>query len=247
MFRNLQIRSKLLAIVVVPLLALVAFAGVQVVSSVRSRVEADRLNRATQFASSLTALVDSLQRERAISRGYVASGKRANFGTMIADRVLVNTALQSFQRNLRALRSRGFSAQFSRDLGAANASLRVDPPPQRPRGPARPLPPAARAGGPARDVRRRSGTAGRTSGGGPCPPRIRATARFGHGYGPASGSQPRRSCRATRRARRAGGSWSRVGNAPGATPGKVRAASLGQGGERVQDLADRDLQQAGVR
>ena len=124
MFRNLQIRSKLLAIVVVPLLALVVFASAQVVSSVRSRVEADRLNRATQFASSLTALVDSLQRERAISGGYVASGKRANFGTMIADRVLVNTALQSFQRNLRLLDSSGFSAQFSRDLGTANASLR---------------------------------------------------------------------------------------------------------------------------
>ena len=124
MFRNVQIRSKLLAIVVVPLLALVAFATVQVVSSVRSRVEADRLNRATQFASSLTATVDALQRERAISGGYIASGKRANHGTMIADRVLVNTALQSFQKNLRSLDTSGFSAQFRRDLQTANGSLR---------------------------------------------------------------------------------------------------------------------------
>lgn len=75
MFGNLQIRSKLLAIVAVPLLALVAFASVQVVSSVRSRAHADRLNRATQLASNLTALVDALQRERAISRGYMASAR----------------------------------------------------------------------------------------------------------------------------------------------------------------------------
>jgi Nitrate and nitrite sensing len=123
-FRNVQIRSKLLAIVAVPLLALMVFATVQAVSSVRSRVEADRLNRATQFASSLTALVDALQRERAISRGYVAGGKRANDGTMIADRVLVDTALQSFQENLRSLEERGFSAQFRRDVQSASASLR---------------------------------------------------------------------------------------------------------------------------
>jgi signal transduction histidine kinase len=123
-FRNVQIRSKLLAIVVMPLLALVVFATVQVVSSVQSRVGADRLNRATQFASSLTALVDALQRERAISHGYVASARRENYGTMIADRVLVDTALQSFQKNLRWLKPNGFSARFRRDVGTVNASLR---------------------------------------------------------------------------------------------------------------------------
>jgi HAMP domain-containing protein len=93
------------------------------VSSVRSRVDADRLNRATQFASNLTALVDALQRERAISRGYVASAKRANHGAMTADRVLVDTALQSFQRDLRSLDAGGFSGQFRRDVGTASASL----------------------------------------------------------------------------------------------------------------------------
>ncbi len=123
MFRNVQIRSKLLAIVLVPLLALVVFATVQVVSSVQSRIEADRLNRATRFASSLTSLVDALQRERAISRGYVASAKSANDGTMIADRVLVDTALQSFQKNLRSLDTGGFSAQFRGDVRTASATL----------------------------------------------------------------------------------------------------------------------------
>jgi hypothetical protein len=123
MFRNLQIRSKLVAIVVVPLLALMIFATVQAVSSVRTRVEAERLNRATQFAASLTALVDALQRERAISSGFIASGRRANYGTMIADRVLVNSALQSFQKSARWVDTAGFSTQFRGDLETANASL----------------------------------------------------------------------------------------------------------------------------
>jgi signal transduction histidine kinase len=123
MFRNLQIRSKLVAILVVPLLALMVFATVQALSSVRTRVEAERLNRATQFAARLTALVDALQRERAISSGYVASGGRANYGTMTADRVLVNAALQSFRKGVRALDTDAFSAQFRSDLASANASL----------------------------------------------------------------------------------------------------------------------------
>ena len=123
MFRNLQIRSKLVAILVLPLVALTVFATVQVVSSVKSRVEADRLNRATQFAAGLTSLVDALQRERAISSGYVASGKRANYGTMIADRVLVNTAVQSFQKSIGSLDAGGFTPQFRRDLATARGLL----------------------------------------------------------------------------------------------------------------------------
>ena len=60
MFRNLQIRSKLVAIVLIPLLALMAFATAHAVSSVRPRVEAERLNRATEFAETLTALVGAI-------------------------------------------------------------------------------------------------------------------------------------------------------------------------------------------
>jgi signal transduction histidine kinase len=122
-FRNLQIRSKLVAILVLPLLALTVLATSQVLTSVSRRVEADRLNRATQVASGLTALVDALQRERASSSGYVASGKRADPGTMAADRALADTALQSFRRSVRALDSGGFSSQLRRDLAAATRRL----------------------------------------------------------------------------------------------------------------------------
>lgn len=86
MFRNLQIRSKLVAILVLPLLALTVLASSQVLASVSRRVEADRLNRVTQLASGLTVLVDALQRERASSSGYAASGKHAGHRTMAAAR-----------------------------------------------------------------------------------------------------------------------------------------------------------------
>jgi signal transduction histidine kinase len=123
MFRNLQIRSKLVAIVLIPLLALMAFATAHAVSSVRPRVEAERLNRATEFAETLTALVDALQRERAISSGFIGSARRTSYGTMITDRLVVNSALQSFDKSVRSLDTAGFSAQFRGDLTTASASL----------------------------------------------------------------------------------------------------------------------------
>jgi hypothetical protein len=75
MFRNLQIRSKLGAILVLPLVALIVFASLQVGSSVARRSEANRTNRLTGLAVRLTALADSLQAERATATGYVASQK----------------------------------------------------------------------------------------------------------------------------------------------------------------------------
>jgi hypothetical protein len=122
-FRNAQLRSRLLAILTVPLVALVGLATAQVVSSVGDLVEAERLDRPAELALSITTLVDGLQRERAVSRGHVAGGKQAIGGTMLADRALSDTALQSFQRDRRLLDGPGLSARLRRDLDAASAKL----------------------------------------------------------------------------------------------------------------------------
>ena len=119
----MQIRSKLVAILVLPLLGLTVFAGSQVLTSVSTSVDADRLNRAAQLASGLTAVVDALQRERAVSSGYAASAEHAGDETMAADRVLADTALRSFRRGVRALDSHGFSSRLRHDLAGANARL----------------------------------------------------------------------------------------------------------------------------
>ena len=123
MLRKVQVRSKLRVILAVPLLALVALATVQAVSSVGNRLEAERLNRAIRFASGTTALVDWLQRERASSSGYVASGRSADKTPMVAARVLVDSALHSFQRERKLLAGGGISARLRGDAGAAATGL----------------------------------------------------------------------------------------------------------------------------
>jgi hypothetical protein len=124
MLKNLQIRSKLVAILVLPLLALAVLASNQAVSRISASVSADRLARITQFgAVSLTDLADALQRERAVTNWYVASGHRRNFGTMIADRVLVNEAAHALEASVRQVDLRDYSPRLQADLASARQQL----------------------------------------------------------------------------------------------------------------------------
>src|SRR6266540_7568879 len=114
MLKNLQIRSKLLAIL----------ASDQAISRISASVSADRLARITQFgAVSLTDLVDALQRERAVTNWYVAGGHRRNFGTMIADRVLVNEAAHALEASVRQVDLSNYSVPLQADLTSTRRQL----------------------------------------------------------------------------------------------------------------------------
>ncbi|HZD71617.1 MAG TPA: nitrate- and nitrite sensing domain-containing protein, partial [Actinomycetes bacterium] len=124
MLKNLQIRSKLVAILVLPLLALALLASNQAISRISASVAADRLARITQFgAVSLTDLTDALQRERAVTNWYVASGHRRSFGTMIADRVLVNEAAHALEASVRQVDLNDYGPQLQADLASARQQL----------------------------------------------------------------------------------------------------------------------------
>jgi HAMP domain-containing protein len=124
MLQNLQIRSKLVAILVLPLLALAVLASSLAVSRISASASADRLARITRFgASSLTDLVDALQRERAVTNGYVASGHERNFGTMIADRVLVNEAGHALDTSVRQVDLADYPPALRADLASARSQL----------------------------------------------------------------------------------------------------------------------------
>jgi hypothetical protein len=124
MLQNLQIRSKLVAILILPLLALAVLASNLAISRISASASADRLARITQFgASSLTDLADALQRERAVTNWYVASGHKRNFGTMIADRVLVNQAAHALDASVRQVRLDDYPPALRADLASAQGQL----------------------------------------------------------------------------------------------------------------------------
>src|SRR6266516_1759347 len=123
MLRNLKIRTKLAALLVLPLVALTVFASLQVVTAQRNRTDADRVSRIAGLATSLTNLVDQLERERAISLGYLASGRKLAFGQMIGDRVNVNEQKQTFEGHIASIDLYTFPTAIRDNLTLARSKL----------------------------------------------------------------------------------------------------------------------------
>ncbi|MFL6183349.1 MAG: nitrate- and nitrite sensing domain-containing protein [Actinomycetes bacterium] len=119
----MQIRSKLIAVLVVPLVALTVLAAIGIGSNVSRGVQADRVNDQTAFAVSLSTLVHELQRERDLSAGWVGSGRDAGYGGVVAQRVAVNQALDTFRRDVRNLGSDNQGSAFRKRVGSAVAGL----------------------------------------------------------------------------------------------------------------------------
>jgi hypothetical protein len=121
MIRNMQIRSKLIAVLVIPLVALTVLAALGIGANVSRGVQADRVNDQTAFAISLSTLVHELQRERDLSAGWVGSGRDAGYGGVVAQRVAVNQALTSFRRDVESLGDEG--SAFRQRVDTAVAAL----------------------------------------------------------------------------------------------------------------------------
>jgi HAMP domain-containing protein len=97
MIRNMQIRSKLIAILLAPLVALTVLAFLGIGGAIGRGVQADRVDQETAFALKVSQLVHELQRERDLSAGWIASD--SGFGGVVAQRVAVNQALADFRRD----------------------------------------------------------------------------------------------------------------------------------------------------
>ena len=121
MIRNMQIRSKLIAVLVIPLVALTVLAALGIGANVARGVQADRVNDQTAFAVSLSTLVHELQRERDLSAGWVGSGRDAGYGGVVTQLVAVNEALQTFRRDVQDLDNDG--SAFRQRVDAAVAEL----------------------------------------------------------------------------------------------------------------------------
>src|SRR4029450_13452537 len=98
MIRNMQIRSKLIAVLLLPLVALAMLAAIGVRANVSRGVQADRDNDQTAFATSISSLVHELQRERDLSAAWVGTGRDARCGGVVAQRVGGNEARVGLRR-----------------------------------------------------------------------------------------------------------------------------------------------------
>jgi HAMP domain-containing protein len=126
MIRNLSVRSKLIGILIAPLLALTLLTSLGIGANLAVKVEAERLRQEAAFAKSLSRLVHELQAERDLSAGWVSGGRasgqswprRANLDDQ---QTSVNQALEAFQNDSQSLEVDG--SAFYRQAQKAQAGF----------------------------------------------------------------------------------------------------------------------------
>ena len=108
MIRNLPIRSKLIGILIAPLLALTLLTSLGIGANLATKVQAEHLRQEAAFATTLSRLVHELQDERDLTAGWVGGG-RANDGRRDLDnqQARVNRALEAFRKDAQGLEDDG--------------------------------------------------------------------------------------------------------------------------------------------
>jgi len=97
MFQNVSIRSKLIAILVGPLLALTILASVGIGTNLAESVKANRVNQLSLFAGKLTSLVHELQKERSLSWSYTGSRRTNGSEPLGQQRVATDKAVEVYK------------------------------------------------------------------------------------------------------------------------------------------------------
>jgi HAMP domain-containing protein len=122
MIRNLPIRSKLIGMLIGPLLALTLLTSLGIGANLATKVQAEHLGQEAAFATTLSRLVHELQDERDLSAGWV-SGGRARDGRRDLDnqQPRVDRALEAARKDAQALEDE--SSSFYGKVQTALAGL----------------------------------------------------------------------------------------------------------------------------
>ncbi|WP_169750072.1 sensor histidine kinase [Streptosporangium amethystogenes] len=73
--KNWRVRSRLIALIVIPTAAAIVLGGLRVTTSISSATEYERVRTTAELTAGLSRLVDELQVERDLSARYVAQGR----------------------------------------------------------------------------------------------------------------------------------------------------------------------------
>jgi signal transduction histidine kinase len=123
MLENLKIRSKLIALLILPLTALAIFAATQVITTSRNSKEASGVSDISHAMPALIRVVDAAQVERAITLGYVASDRHKYRDRMNTDRAITNKAARAFDAEFAKLDLDKFSRGLRSRLTATVARI----------------------------------------------------------------------------------------------------------------------------
>ncbi|HEV2922048.1 MAG TPA: nitrate- and nitrite sensing domain-containing protein, partial [Actinomycetota bacterium] len=104
MIRNLPIRSKLIGLLIAPLLALTLLTSLGIGANLATKVEAQHLRQEIAVATTLSRLVQELQDERDLTAGWVAGGRAAaDLRDLDDQQTRVNRTLEAFGKDAQTL------------------------------------------------------------------------------------------------------------------------------------------------
>jgi len=104
MIRNLPIRSKLIGLLIAPLLALTLLTSLGIGANLATKVEAQHLRQEIAVATTLSRLVQELQDERDLTAGWVAGGRAAaDLRDLDDQQTRVKRALEAFGKDAQSL------------------------------------------------------------------------------------------------------------------------------------------------
>ena len=121
---NLKIRSRLALALLLPVLGLLAFAGLSVIQQSRTSSELGHLQELAQVAPDISALVHELQKERGNSAGFIASKGGAKFDERLtAQRKATDDVRARFNQIMDAFDSASFGERFDNELKDARSAV----------------------------------------------------------------------------------------------------------------------------
>ena len=121
--RNISVCSRILLALSVPVIVLVAFAGIMLTEDWRQARESDRVRNLAELAPSISNLVHELQKERGASAGFIGS-KGAKFSDILkAQRGDTDRMLQALRAELGGFDFAAYDATMRGQVETANAAL----------------------------------------------------------------------------------------------------------------------------
>ncbi len=97
---RLSINKKLLVMLVVPVIALIFFAGNSVLERITVVDEMEELEHLTEVAVAASQVVHELQKERGLTAGFLTSDGSAFSGELVGQRPAVDAALDEFEEHV---------------------------------------------------------------------------------------------------------------------------------------------------
>lgn len=95
---NLNIRFKLLLLVVIPMTLMVILSAIYINEYYDKKVQYEKLNDTMELSSSISLLIHETQKERGMSAGYLGSNGKKFGDKLLSQRELTNKNFQCLDR-----------------------------------------------------------------------------------------------------------------------------------------------------